>query len=496
MRALSSVHDLKSLILSYHSLLAVETVEEERVTSVLRSAASDLRLPLLEWSITRGLIHLGGAMNFEATEDPRTVLKAVGEMSVEAIYHLKDFSTHLQNTAVHRALRDLADQFHGTRSTIVLTGDPLELPRDLEKLVVRLELRLPGENELKALVRSVVESLQKHSSVQVNLNREEVGALLRALRGFTLGQARQVVAQAIVEDGKLTGSDIGHILRRKGEMIDQGGLLEYYPAEDNHFDLGGFERLKAWLEKARVGFSAAARELNLPAPRGVLFVGVQGCGKSLAAKYIARRWQLPLLKLDGGRLYDKYIGESERNLRRAIRLAEAMAPVVLWIDEIEKVFIPAGSAESDAGLSRRMFGSFLTWLQEKKKEVFVVGAANDLTIVPPELLRKGRFDEIFFVDLPDAAEREQIFRIHLKRRKQKPEGMDLKRLAAATEGFSGAEIEQVVVSALYRTLQQKTSLIAEGILEEISQTVPLSVSRAEDIAELRESSRGRFVPVR
>jgi hypothetical protein len=495
MRILTTVHDLKSLILSYHSLLAIETVEEERVSSVLRSAAADLRLPLLEWSFTRGLVHLGGAMSFEATEDPRTMLKSVGEMSIEAIFHLKDFTSHLQNAAVHRSTRDLVDQFHGTRSTFVLTGEPLELPPDLEKLAVRLGLHLPSDNELKTLVRSVIESLQKHSSVRVNLNRDEVGMLLRALRGLTLGQARQVVAQAIVDDGQLDGADISHILRRKGELIDQGGLLEYFPVEDNRFELGGFDRLKAWLDKAKVGFSPAARELNLPAPRGVLFVGVQGCGKSLAAKYIARKWQLPLLKLDGGRLYDKYIGESERNMRKAMSMAEAMAPLVLWIDEIEKVFIPAGSSESDAGLSRRMFGSFLTWLQEKKKEVFVVGAANDLTIVPPELLRKGRFDEIFFVDLPDASEREQIFKIHLTRRKQKLEGMDLKRLAEATEGFSGAEIEQVVVSALYRTLQHKTRLITEGLLEEISQTVPLSVSRSEDIAALRESARGRFVPV-
>jgi SpoVK/Ycf46/Vps4 family AAA+-type ATPase len=331
--------------------------------------------------------------------------------------------------------------------------------------------------------------------VQVDLTRDDALRLVQALQGLTINQARQVIAQAIVEDGKLTAADIHTVIRCKGQMIERGGILEFFPVEENNFELGGFARLKSWLESARIGFSEEARALNLDAPKGVLFVGVQGCGKSLAAKFVAREWQLPLLKLDAGRLYEKYVGESEKNFRKAAALAEAMAPVVLWIDEIEKAFAQGGSAESDGGLSQRLFGSFLTWLQEKKDEVFVIGAANDLMNVPPELLRKGRFDEIFFVDLPTREERMAIFAIHLRLRKQNPDLFDLAALADATDGFSGAEIEQAIISALYRSLQKKQPLTTEALVEAVRSTTPLSVSRAEDVARVREIGK-RFTAVR
>jgi SpoVK/Ycf46/Vps4 family AAA+-type ATPase len=253
--------------------------------------------------------------------------------------------------------------------------------------------------------------------------------------------------------------------------------------------------LKAWLDNAAVGFTAEARALNLRPPKGVLFVGVQGCGKSLAAKYIARRWQMPLLKLDAGRLYDKYVGESEKNFRKATALAEAMSPVILWIDEIEKAFAQGGGTDTDGGLSQRLFASLLTWLQEKREQVFVVGAANDLSRLPPELLRKGRFDEIFFVDLPTADERKSIFAIHLDLRKQDPSKFDIDALVKATDGFSGAEIEQVVISSLYRSLNRKEPLTTASLAEAIQSTVPLSVSRREDVDELRRNAKGRFTPV-
>jgi SpoVK/Ycf46/Vps4 family AAA+-type ATPase len=252
--------------------------------------------------------------------------------------------------------------------------------------------------------------------------------------------------------------------------------------------------LKSWLERARVGFSEEARALNLSAPRGILLVGVQGCGKSLAAKCIARQWRLPLLKLDSGRLYDKYMGETEKNLRRATDMAESMAPVVLWIDELEKAFARGG--EQDGGTSERVLGAFLTWLQEKQESVFVVATANDVQALPPELLRKGRLDEIFFVDLPDESERQEIFRIHLTHRKQEPERFDLGYLSDETNGWSGAEIEQAVTTALYSALHKKRPLDTTLLVQEISQTVPLSVSRREDVEALRTMARGRFVPVR
>lgn len=491
-----SVHDLKSLVLSFHSLIAIETVEEERVRSLLIEVASDLRLPFFEWSLTGGFRRMNG-MRVEGTQDPLSALKHIDEIeNTPALYLLKDMAPHLTNPNIAREMRELVQKMNATRSAVVLTGDPIELPREVESHAVRFTLQLPDDGELREVVRAVVDSFSARQRVRIDLSREDAQRLVHALSGLTLNQARQAIAQAIVDDGGLTAADIQRIVRRKGEMIEKGGVLEFFPIEDNSFEIGGFARLKAWLANARVGFSAEARAMNLQPPKGVLLVGVQGCGKSLAAKFIAREWQLPLLKLDAGRLYEKYVGETEKNFRKATALAEAMAPVVLWIDEVEKVFAQGGSAEADGGLSTRLFGAFLTWLQEKKEEVFVVGAANDLFNVPPELLRKGRFDEIFFVDLPTPEERAGIFAIHLKLRKQDPAKLDLTRAAEATEGFSGAEIEQVVVSALYRSLHNRQPVSTEALIEAAAATVPLSIARREDIERIRSMAAGRFTPVR
>jgi len=489
-----SVHDLKSLVLSFHSLIAIETVEEDRVRQLLAEVAADLRLPLFEWSVTRGLNRQHGAQ-IEGTEEALAVLKHMtDDADGDAIYLLKDMAPHLANVNVARTFRELAQRLTSTRSAIVLTGEPIELPKDIDGFAVHFDLELPDDDELRAVVRSVIDAVGRRQQVRVELTRDDAQRLVHALSGLTLNQARQVIAQAIVADGRLSAADIQTVIRCKGEMIERGGILEFFPVEENDFQLGGFTRMKAWLDDARVGFSREARAMNLEAPKGVLIVGVQGCGKSLAAKFIARHWQLPLLKLDAGRLYEKYVGESEKSLRRATALAEAMAPVVLWIDELEKAFAQ-GSTDTDGGLSQRLFGGFLTWLQEKKDEVFVVGAANDLMKLPPEMLRKGRFDEIFFVDLPRAGDREQIFSIHLALRKQDPARFDLGRLASVTEGFSGAEIEQAVISSLYRSLQRKQPPSTEAILEAVQLTVPLSVTRREDVARLRAMAQGRFTPV-
>ncbi|HJT15896.1 MAG TPA: AAA family ATPase [Thermoanaerobaculia bacterium] len=490
----SAIHELKTLVLSFHSLLTVETVEEERVRSLLIEVASELKLPFWEWSVTEGLRRLRGA-TMDMTTDPVQALKNIDRLDDDAIYLFKDLAPHLSNPNIARSLRDLAQNLTSTRSMIVLTGSPLELPADLNALAVRYELQLPDEQELRECIRGVVDAMSARQPVKVDLTRGDAQRIVRALSGLTLNQARQVVAQAIVSDNELSAEDIQIIIKTKGELLEHGGVLEFFPIESNKFELGGFERLKGWLDSAKVGFTPAARELNLDAPKGVLIVGVQGCGKSLAAKFIARVWEMPLLKLDAGRLYDKYIGETEKNFRKATSLAEAMAPVILWIDEIEKVFAQGGSGESDGGLSHRLFGSFLTWLQEKSADVFVVGAANDLMSLPPELLRKGRFDEIFFVDLPTSAEREHIFTIHLQLRKQDPAQFDLAALAKATEGFSGAEIEQVVISALYRALQKKSALTTQALVESANSTIPLSISRHEDIDGIREMAKGRFTPV-
>ena len=515
----TSVHDLRTLIRSSHPLVVIETVEEERVLALLQSVTAQERMPLFEWSITRGLTRADeGATLSKMTATPLAVLQHLHGLTVEAVFWLKDIGPHLQDPAVCRQLREVAAVYSRSRATCLLTGQPVTLPLDLDAIAVRFDLKLPDRDELRSMLRgllqslgpratsrprsttlvhSILGSLSETKAAENSPSSQESDAILRALQGLTLHQARQVIAQCIVERGTLSAEDVHTILKRKVQAIKDGGLLEYYPLEDNRFELGGFTNLKSWLERAQVGFTIEAKSLNLTPPRGIMLVGVPGCGKSLAAKAIAREWKLPLLKLDAGRLFDKFVGESEKNFRKAIEMAESLAPIVLWIDEIEKAMVAGGgSGDADAGLSRRLFGAFLTWLQEKKQDVFVVATANDLSSLPPELLRKGRFDEIFFVDLPDDAERETIWKIHLSLRKQDSKKFDVGKIVSASDGFSGSEIEQAVVAALYRALHQKTPLTTDLLVEELTHTVPLSVTRREDIDALRQTAEGRFVNVR
>lgn len=515
-----SVHDIQTLVLSFHPVIVVETVEEERVETLLKAATHEMQIPLFEWSIAGGLMRSPSSYNnrwnneyappgsnrpqaLEDTQDPLQVLQHIREMPLKGIFWLKDFGKHFDEPKVVRQFREVAQLFSLNHSALVVTGDRLNLPAELAHDAVFYNLKLPDRDELYQTVSEVVRSLKSKNRIQVQMREEDVRGLVSALSGMTLKQARQVVAYAALEDGKLTAQDIHRILHRKAQVIQAGGLLEYYPADQESLEvngfaveLGGFAGLKRWLGRARVGFSAEAQALNLKPPKGILIVGIQGCGKSLAAKAIARSWQMPLLKLDAGRLYDKYIGESEKNFRQAITLAESMAPTVLWIDEIEKSLGASGGGDSDGGLSRRLFGSFLTWMQEKSQEVFVVATANDISRIPPELLRKGRFDEIFFVDLPDPQERNVIIKLHLLRRKQTLESFDLAAVVEATDGFSGAEIEQAVIAGLYHALHLKRPLDTELLLTEIKATVPLSISRREDLLRLRTIAQERFVSVK
>jgi len=507
-------HELKTLIQSRHPIVTIDTVEEERVDSLLRAVAADLRVPFFTWTVTHGLQRLdvsdeartAGDLSAEArsakadgehviygTTNPRVLVRHLATLTVRAIFHLKDLTAHLSDPTVARGLRDTAQAFLRSGSTAVLSGNTVHLPAELAGEAVPFALHLPNREELQQVVDQMLRSLRRQRPFDVTLGPDGMESLLEALSGMTLNQARQAVAWAVLDDNALTPEDVPRLLRRKGETVRDEGLIEFYPPDDNSFELGGFGHLKDWLERARIGFTSEARAIGLAAPRGILIVGVQGCGKSLAAKAIARAWQQPLLKLDAARLYDKFIGESENNLRKALDFAEAVAPSVLWIDEIEKGFASGG--EADAGLSQRMLGSFLTWLQERHASVFVAATANDVLSLPPELLRKGRFDEIFFVDLPDPAERDAIFRIHLARRHQNASAFDVPQLTAASEGFSGAEIEQAVTSGLYRALHDKQALTTAMLCGELRGTQPLSVSRREDVERLREMARGRFVPV-
>ncbi len=329
MPASTTLHDIKVLVLSNHPVLAIETLEEERVRELLKAVAAELSTPLFAWSVNRGLQRLPESRSVHGTGEPLGLMKHLLTLTVPGLFHIKDFAPYLENPQLVRATREAAQQCRRTQGTVVLTGDPIELPPELAGEAVHLRLQLPDMEELRGIVKIVLGSLRKRHRVDVSIGPDDLERILSALSGSTITQARQALAYVILEDGWLGVDDVTKLVKRKAQFIQDTGLLEYLPADDNAYELGGFARLKTWLARARLGFSAEAAAMNLSPPRGVLVVGVQGCGKSLAAKVIACEWALPLLKLDAGRLFDKYIGETEKNFRRAVDLAGAMAPAVL-----------------------------------------------------------------------------------------------------------------------------------------------------------------------
>jgi SpoVK/Ycf46/Vps4 family AAA+-type ATPase len=379
------------------------------------------------------------------------------------------------------------------RRVIVLLAAPDALPRELQPLVGCHTFALPTAAELKAVVRAVIERIRRERPLRVELTDTELDACVVRLRGLTAFEAERTLTRAIVRDNALTAADLDVIVDLKREMLRRDGVLEYIAPEENLAQVGGFATLKAWLAKRRRAFEPTARAFGLEPPKGIVLLGIQGAGKTLVAKAVAREWGLPLLKMEPGRLYDKYVGESDKNLDRALAMAEAMAPCVLMIDEIEKALSYSRSAESDAGLARRLFGRLLGWLQDRREPVFVIATSNAIDQLPPELTRKGRFDEIFFIDLPSRDERREIFAIHLGKRRRDPVAFDLDQLAGAAEGFTGAEIEQVVVAGLYTAFARGVELSTGILAEELRGTRPLSVTRREEIEALRAWARERTV---
>lgn len=493
-----TLHELRTMILSRHACITIETDDEERADGLITAACRDLGLTELEWTLAKGMSFADSPNYMADSESPLKALKAIDVFKGDGVFVLKDFSRQLTDPVLARRLRELVERFSRppSLSTVIIVDAHVKVPAELDAMTTSLDIKLPEPREYEQAIRTVIENLLINRRARVEIAADQVPQLAEGLRGLTLNQARRAVARVAVADGRLSLEDLAALVEIKADFLESGGLLEFMPASSLDAELGGFGNLRSWLERQKMAFSPQARELNLPAPKGVMLVGVQGCGKSLAAKAIARGWSMPLVRLDMGRLYDKFIGESEKNFRQAVAIAESLAPAVLWIDEIEKAISTGGGGDADGGLSQRIFGSFLTWLQEKQESVFVVATANDLSKLPPELMRKGRFDEIFFVDLPDAAERAEIFRIHLAFRKQDPAAFDLAALAAATEGFSGAEIEHVVVTAMLEGLQHRRRPDTAVIAEVARTVVPLSTTRREDIESLRALARDRFVPVR
>jgi AAA+ superfamily predicted ATPase len=477
-----------------YPLLWVVTPEEERALQELEALAQEQKKRLLLWSSTVGLVNpaLAGRVD-NSKRDPLVLLTTILEDEDPCLWVLRDFHPFLKDMNIVRRLREVAFALHEGKKTVILLSPVLKIPTELEKEVTVVDLALPDSKQLETMLSAEIASAQKNGRIDLALDKRQRGRLVQACLGLTEREARGAIAKAIIQaNGRLDGDAVETVTAEKQQIIRKSGLLEFYASEEVLTNVGGQQTLKSWLRKRVRAFSDEARAFGLPEPKGILLVGVQGCGKSLVAKAVANSWRLPLLRLDVGRLFASLVGSSEENLRGAIRVAESIAPVVLWVDEIEKGFSGVGSSNvSDAGTAARVFGSFITWLQEKQKPVFVIATANTVDQLPPELVRKGRFDEIFFVDLPDASERAEIWRIHLAKRNRDPDGFDLNTLAMASDGLSGAEIEQAVIAGLYEAFDKNRPLTMGDLLEVLQETVPLSQMMAEEIDALRAWAKQR-----
>src|SRR3984957_14638979 len=491
--------ELETLIRARYPILYILSSEETRVQSLVMDIAAKRQKKVFEWSYSTGIVPAGTSIQSHkhrngATKDPLMALDYVIEQVEPAIFLFKDFHPFLtrNNFAVTRKLKEIALHLKNSLKTIVLVSPVIETPTELEKEITLLNHPLPSRDDLAALLEKIIADVKQFRQVSIDLDDAGRERLLQAALGLTLGEAENVFAKIIVKDERLSAEDVNDVFAEKQQIIRKSGLLEYYTTEESFTNVGGLGVLKNWLSKRAVAFTNEAREFGLPFPKGILMLGVQGCGKSLCAKAVSNLWQLPLLRFDMGRMFGSLVGSSEENVRRAIAVAESVAPAILWVDEIDKAFAGSqGSGSTDGGTTARVFGTFLTWLSEKTAPVFVVATANDISQLPPELLRKGRLDEIFFVDLPAPSERKEIFKIHILKRKRDPEKFDLDLLANASTEFSGAEIEEAVNSALYDAFYAKQELSTENIRTSISQTVPLARTTDEQINRLRHWAEGR-----
>ncbi len=488
---------LELLVRAGFPLIALETADEDRARRTVNLTAETLSRPVFEWTVTRGLCTADDkAQPLIAAGKLMSALEHVRQATNRGLYVFHDLGPHARDSQIQRQLRDLGPICQKAKSTILLL-ESQPLSPEIRRLSVRYELGWPTTEELEDVVRGTYQRIRQESLHEVTsrITKREMEQLVQMLRGLTCQEAERVVAAAIYQDYALRGDDLHRIVEAKRMLLGSTGYLESIAADFSPDDIGGLENLKRWLKQRRGGFSQAARDFGLEPPRGVLMLGVQGCGKSLCAKVVAADWKMPLLRLDPGVLYQKFIGESESRLREALAQAEAMAPAVLWIDEIEKAFASASSGDSsDGGLSQRMFGTLLTWMQDHRHPIFLIATANDIARLPPELMRKGRFDEIFFIDLPTAESRERILSIHLTRRGRDPAGFDLPSLAVDTEGFSGAELEELIKSSLYHAFAENSPLQDRHIRTEISKTKSLAVIMQERIKGLRAWAKDRCVP--
>lgn len=491
---MTNAQDLNDLALLFRCqlpLIVIETREEQRAQQLIRETLKKQPRALFTWSVARGLTRQD--LSFDETpsdlHEPATILKHIASLRQPGVFVLFDFHPYLNEPIHVRLLKEIALTHEQAPRTVVLVSHEVNLPEELKRLAARIELSLPSSLDIRTIIEQEAKDYVQENKTRVQSNRDTIDKLTRLLTGLTHNDVRRLVRHVIYDDGMISEEELAEVNRAKFELLNMDGVVTFAYDTAQFSDVGGLHQFKKWLNERAMFFNGTP-PAGLDAPRGVLLVGVQGGGKSLAAKASAGLLGLPLLRLDFAALYNKFHGETERNLREALKLAEAVAPCVLWVDEIEKGL---STDDSDGGTSKRILGTLLTWLSERRAPIFVVATANVIEDLPPELIRKGRFDEIFFVDLPDLDIRRDIFAIHLQKRQCGIDGFDLAKLAAQSEGFSGAEIEQVIITGLYRAHSEQKSLDMAMLETAISSTQPLSVVMAEQIAELRNWAEGRTV---
>ncbi|HKD03977.1 MAG TPA: AAA family ATPase [Terriglobales bacterium] len=514
---------LKILIDSSTPIVVLETVEEMRAVRMVRTACSALNLASFEWTIASGLVRSGNdvgevipdlarfapqghppasadpgdAQAIYNSREPAQMLGNLEAISMEAAFILKDFHRHMEDPVVVRRLRDVGQKFSRNRRTVVITAPSIVMPPELSSLVEFLELPLPDKARLRQIIDEMIVRVGRTHTLKRTLDSAGLDALAGNLRGLTEEEAERALSQALVTRYGVTPEIVTDVLEAKKDTLKRSRILDFVDPSDTLASVGGCENLKSWLKQRQGTWDDGARAFGLEPPRGVIILGVQGCGKSMCARAIAGEWKIPLVKFDTAAVYDKYIGETEKRIQKVFQIAEELAPCILWIDELEKVFAGSGpdSASADAGVSSRLLASFLSWMQDRKAPVFVAATCNNVTVLPPELIRKGRFDELFFVDLPNQAERKQILSLQLAKRKRNPAEFDLQQVAAAARGYSGAELEAAVQAAMYAAYSHQQPLSSQALLDALRTTVPLSITRTEEIGELREWAQHRAVPV-
>lgn len=488
---MQDLHDLGLMLDRNIPLILIESHEEARVLELLTRVGIKRGMAVQQWTISDGLRRLsfGEEVNGQSTSQPVDALKNIKAREHGGMFLLCDIHPFLDEALVIRLLKDIAIQHEKHKKTLILLSHQIEAPAELHRYTVHFKMQLPDEAQLLSMVKEEAREYTKNSGRRVKTDSGTLQQVVSNLRGLTISDARRLVQGLIIDDGAISQDDVPEVSKAKMALLDMEGVMSFESDTARFGEVAGLSNMKSWLEQRREAFLTADQDMR---PKGMMLFGVQGGGKSLAAKAVAGSWGLPLLRLDFGALYNKFFGETERNLREALKLAETMSPCVVWIDEVEK---GVSQDSNDGGVSQRLLGTLLTWMAEHGKEVFVVATANNIHVLPPELMRKGRLDEIFFVDLPSAKVREAILDIHLKKRGLRPSLFDLPLLADISEGFSGAELEQAVVSAWHsiKTDDNTHSVSTEVLMSEIQKTQPLSVTMSEKLEALREWANGRAV---